>query len=201
MFGSDIFSRKEIADTATGKNIDLQSLNDTLYKYARHTAQIWEFSVRTIADIIDLEKDLVCKMLYSKDFKLKGLDDLLLELESINRSEASPLVRRNTERDISRIINAENPEEFVKFEVRETFNPFSGFTQAQINLFLMSNFVPRSKQVLYANLGSIFDELEFEQSSVGKNLYGFDMPKIRELVLAKLGQYLEQTKVATPTLI
>jgi hypothetical protein len=201
MFNSDIFSRKEIAETATGKNIDLQSLNDTLYKYARHTATVWEFAVNTIANITDLQQDLVCKLLYSKDFKLKGLDELLLELESINRSEASPLTRRNTERDIARIIYAENNDEFVKFEVREFFNPFSGFPKDEIFMMLTSDLVPRRKKVLYANLGSIFDEIEFEQSKTGLNFYEFDMTKIREIVNQKLEQYLDETKVITPTLL
>ena len=140
-------------------------------------------------------------MIFSKDFKLKGLDDLLLELESINRSEASPLVRRNTERDLARIIYAENNEELVKFEVRETFNPFSGFPKDEITLFLMSDFVPRSKKVLYANLGSIFDEIEYEQAIAGFDLYQFDMKKIREIVAAKLQTYIEQTQIQTPNFI
>ena len=54
IYNSEIFSRQEIAETATGKNIDLQNVYDALYPMAEAFAQTWEKSVYFISKITDM---------------------------------------------------------------------------------------------------------------------------------------------------
>jgi len=197
VFNSDIFSRKEIADTATSKNIDLQSVYDTLYPYARQFASAWEFAVRGTAQIAGLDSGLTAQLLIKRDFKLKSLDDLLAELNTVTSSGAGPAIRRNVQADIARAMMVDEPQEFVRWSVREQYNPFSGMSEAEVMYLLGSDLVPRTKKVLYANLGSIFDALESEVPG----FYELEGKKQAALVTAKAAEIEAATAPASPSLL
>jgi hypothetical protein len=69
VYNSEIYSREQIAETATGRNIDMQAVYDTLYPLVKAMAKDWEFMVTTIADITDLSIPTI-SFTFSKDFKL-----------------------------------------------------------------------------------------------------------------------------------
>ena len=193
VFNADIFSRQQISDTATGKNIDLTNVYDTLFPCAQGYAEKWRFQVYAVARFASIEAGLVAMLVFSKDFKLKDLTALLAELESANRSDAGPVVIRNIQADIARIVYADNPKEFKAWEVRERFNPFSGMSADKISLALSSASVPARYKVLYMMLGVIFDELEAEQE-------GFYMKPVadqRRIVNEKVQTYLTEAQGAT----
>ena len=197
VFNTDIFSRKEIADTATSKNIDLQSVYDTLYPYARQFASAWEFVVRGTAQIAGLDGGLTAQLLIKRDFKLKSLDDLLAELNTVTSSGAGPAIRRNVQADIARAMMVDEPHEFVRWSVREQYNPFSGMSEAEVMYLLASDLVPRAKKVLYANLGSIFDALESEVPG----FYELEGKKQAELVAKKSAEIDAATTTVAPSLL
>lgn len=159
VYNSQIYSRKEIAETATGKNIDLQNIYDALYPLAEGYARTWEFIVKTIADIYNMSEGLTVMYKFSRDFKMKGITEILTDIKLIHDGGADSFVKRECEKDLARIFYADKPDAYNKFLTMEEFFPFNGKTDAEIQYLLTVDFVPKEQKVLYANYGWIFDEL------------------------------------------
>lgn len=197
VLNSEIYNRQEIADTATGKNIDQDNANDFVYKYFRFYAKFWEFTVMSFARITSKDAGLTAYIVVNKDLKLKTLNQLLADLEQANRSGAGPATRAGIEWDIMRVMTVDNEEEFIEYQVKERFNPFSGFTDEQKLVWSQSPLIPLKKRILYANLGYIFDLIEFENP----NFYSMPYEQQKVLVDAKVDEVAgELTAAAPPTI-
>lgn len=183
---SEIFDGKEIQETATGKSIDQQNANDVVYKFFRFYAEAWQFTVYAIADITGKRDNLNAQIVVSRDLKLKTLEELMADLESANKSGAGPAARQAIEWDMMRIIYADNPNEFKEWEIKERFNPFSGYTEDAKMVWSQSPLVPLQQRVLYANLGYIFDQINTEND----RFYKMPYPKQREIVAAKVAEIM-----------
>jgi hypothetical protein len=185
-----------VAQTATGKSIDQQNANDFVYKYFRFYAEFWRFTVETFAEITGKRNGLTAQIFVSRDLKLKTVGELMEDLKSANDSGSGPATRQNIEWDINRAMMVDSPEEFKQWEIRERFNPFSGYTEEQKMAWAQSDLIPRAQRVLYANLGYIFDSLEFEN----QGFYRLPYEQQRQLVAAKVAEIMEQTGPAAPAL-
>lgn len=171
VFNSDVFDKKQVAETATGKNIDLQNVYDALFPLAEKFSAVWVRGITIIARFTDLDKGIIVNLTFGKDFKLKSLDDLMYDLKSANDSGANPEFKRQINEDIISIIHENRPEEKARYRVIESFNPFSGKTPEEILSFISLQLVPKRQTVFYANSGFIFDELEYEYSLKQINFY------------------------------
>ena len=191
MFNSDIFTKQQVSDTATGKRIDLDNVYDTLYDCALGMGSFWQFLVETSAAFMQLEKNLRAELLFSKDFKLKGMAELMEDLEVANRSEAGPDVKRSIQQDLLRLLYADSPIEYLKATTKDKFNPFSGYSEAQISMALTDQAVPRRFKLQYLMLGVIFDELEREVSP--RNFYLINDTEQKLLIDTKVAQYMEES--------
>jgi hypothetical protein len=196
VLNSELFSKDEVAQTATGKSIDQQNANDFVYKYFRFYAEFWRFTVETFAEITGKRNGLTAQIFVSRDLKLKTVGELMEDLKSANDSGAGPATRQNIEWDINRAMMVDSQEEFKQWEIRERFNPFSGYTEEQKMAWAQSDLIPRAQRVLYANLGYIFDSLEFEN----QGFYRLPYEQQRQLVAAKVAEIMEQTGPAAPAL-
>ena len=68
-----------------------------------------------------------------------------------------------------------------KYNVKKSFNPFSGKSPEQITLLMGGNDISKETKVLYANFGFIFDKIEMEQAEIGFDFY--DFARQRQLTL------------------
>ena len=108
IFNTEIFSRQQVAETATGKNISLQNVYDALYLIAVGYSNDWEFLVNAVAKITDLDEGLIAFYKFSKDFKLKSLTDLYLDLKAVGDAKASEFIKSQIEDDIAGVIYSES---------------------------------------------------------------------------------------------
>lgn len=200
IFNSEIFSQQQVTATATEKTIELQSVYDTLYPFALQYAQAFRFSVTTYAAVRGEAAGLTASLLFRRDFKLKSYDMLLDDLNKVNTTGASPVIRRQTEMDIARVMFADQPGQMLRYLVQDRINPFSGHAPNTVLSLLASDLVPRSKKVLYANLGFVLDELEEEEKAKGKSFYTLAPKDQDELVNTKLAVLLSETAPVRPTL-
>ena len=200
MFNSDIFTRQQVAETATSKRIDLDNVYDTLFDCALGMGSIWAFLVKTSAGFMSLDKGLVAELVFAKDFKMKGLADLLADLESANRSGAGPEVIRSIQNDIARLLYADDPLSLVRFTTKARINPFSGYSEKQIAISLSDANVPQRYKTLYLMLGVIFDELEAEAVSAGKDFYMYTPKEQKRLIDEKVTGYINES-AARPSLV
>lgn len=194
VINSEIYNKQEIAETATGKNLDQDNANDFVYKYFSFYAEFWAFTVHAYADIVGKRNGLTAEIFVNKDLKLKTLNQLLDDLRKANESGASPATRQGIEWDIMRIMTVDDPDGFIEYQVRERFNPFSGFTDEQKALWSQSDLIPRAQRVLYANLGYIFDQLEFETP----NFYKLEYMAQKTLVDTKVEAIMQETAPIEP---
>lgn len=194
VFNADIFSREQIAQTATSKNIQTENLYDVLYPFARNFAQQWEFCTKTIAKYIDKDKGLIASMYFAKDLKIKTNAELLEDLKAANETGAGNEVRRTIQEDIMRNIYAEDNYQYLRYVTKEEYNPFSGMTNAEVIMALGSEFTTLYNKVLYTNLGNIFDDLEVDSIMNNTNFYKLEKLKQRELVKAKVEAIIKEIK-------
>lgn len=184
VFNSEIYSRESVAETATGKEIDMQAVYDTLYPMAKAMSRDWEFMVETIGDITGIE--VTASFTFSKDFKLKSLDGYYADLRMM--ADASSFVKANIEDDIARITFADNPEGLNKYFTQKYFYPFTGDAPETISLKMATNFVPKFYKTLYSAYGFIFDEIEREDPA----FYTYTRQKQWAIIEAKVNAMIPQ---------
>ena len=182
VFNTELFSKKEVSETATGKNISLQNVYDSLYPVASAYSKVWEFLVTTVADIIELSNGLIAFYHFSKDFKLKSLSDLYMDLKMVGDARASEFVKSAIETDIASIIYSEDERALKKYNVKQSFFPFSGKTPEQITLLMGGNSVTSFTKCFYANFGQVFDIVEMEQANNSVDFYDLDRTKQMQLI-------------------
>jgi hypothetical protein len=194
MYNSDIFSREEIATTATEKTIDLDAIYDTLFPLSVKFSTDWKYFVTLTAKLTDMENNLTVVMTFAKDFKFKTKQDLVNERGSALTAGCPDDVLRDIDDDIMRITTSDNPYDFRKYKTMQTFYPFSGKSIEEKLTIKSSGTVPEKIKVLDDNYGWIFDELEMENPGF------YDMPKLKqkELIDAKVEQIIEENPPSEP---
>lgn len=197
IFNTEIFSKQQVAETATGKNISLQNVYDALYPIAVGYSTDWEWFVNTIASITDLKEGLICFYKFSKDFKLKDLTQLYLDLKTVGDARASEFIKSSIEDDIARIVYSESQRDLLKYEVQKKWFPFNGKTSEEITAIIATNnLVPNDMKILYANFAYIFDMIELE----GGDFDFYQAPKDKqwEIIKKKILEIANTIKAEMP---
>jgi len=193
MFNADIFTKQQISQTATEKTIDLDNVYDTLYPWALRFSQDWKFTVRLIAKLTDMDDGLVIAHSFSKDFKFKTKDDYIADRAAAVKAEAPDEILRTIDDEIVRIDNADNPDEFKKYLVKQEFSPFSGKSQEEIIDIKSRGMVPKWVIVLDDNFGYIFDEIERDEPE----FYSKKKGEQYDIIQKKVQQIMDD--IETPT--
>ena len=71
VFNSETFSKDQTAQLATGINLDLQNVYDTLSEYAGKLSKVWVSTVQYVAEIEGITERPNHRLVYPTDFKLK----------------------------------------------------------------------------------------------------------------------------------
>lgn len=197
VFNSESFTQAQIQGTATGQMLDRDNVQDTLYTCAQGFAEMWQFLVEMTAEFTDLSADLDARIIFSKDFKLKGLSELITDLETAKRSGAGPAVIRHIQEQIARLIYSDTPDLYNEWAIQEKFNPFSGFSEEQITMALASPSVPARVKTRFYMFGLLFSEVESETD----NFYRLPEEKQKELIEAKVKAYMDEAGANEPPVI
>lgn len=186
MFNADLYTRSEVSTTATEKILETDNLNDTLYPFARNYSSTWEFVVFDIATFTDLAEGLTLQHKFPNDFKFKGLQELMTELQTAKNAGASTSTIAAIEDDINEILYSDRPEALKEMRIKNKINPFRGYSEANIRFIISNGNVPKTSSVLWENLESIFQDLETENPE----LYDLAYELIVEKVKAKTQEYI-----------
>ena len=200
MFNSEIFSRHEVQETATGKSLDMQNVYDTLYPFARKYGRDWTYGVKVMAKLANRDKDLVASLTFGKDFKLKTLDSLIFDLTRADKLSSS-ILTSHVDADIANIILAEKPLELQRYRLKTMYDPFSGKSEAQILYLMASPYVTRRHKVLHANFSAIFDELEIEYGAQSRDFYRLKRTEQVAAIESKVDEWvsrLDEDQPPTP---
>jgi len=194
VFNTELFSKKQVSETATGKNISLQNVYDSLYPVATAYSKVWNFLVTTVADIVELNKGLIAFYHFSKDFKLKSLSDLYIDLKMVGDARASDFIKSSIEADVASIIYSEDEEGLKKYNVRKSFDPFSGKSPEHVTLIIGGGEVTEFTKVLWSNSGYIFDQIELETPL----FYDLARDKQWELIKTKVKEIIADIEKDNP---
>jgi hypothetical protein len=210
MYNSELFVVDRIATTATEKNIDLESVYDTLYSFAKQLGRMRCVVVRTSAHYIGEGDKIIVDWQYPKDFKFKTTSTLLAEINLANTGNTSAYVKEELNNDLSEQLYIDKPDMRSRLRVKKLFDPFDGRTTDEIRFLMSDSDILREDKVLYKNFKRIFIELEEESiSGVGPDnkvqdkTWFYDMTyaeqkklvdaKVKELIIELKSQVQEKT--------
>jgi hypothetical protein len=195
VFNSELLAKNEVAQTATGENIDLQNIYDTLFPYAEHYSDVFKHVTKVSCYFIDIE-DASVVYKFPKDFKFRSVDALLDQLKKANDSNAPGYVREELSLDLMDAQFIDKPDELVKIKVKNKFFPFSDKTDVEI-LFIISNgLTNKYKEVLWANFGDIFTEIESDPALF--EFYTYSFVKQKEIIDGKVKLIQDELAAAAP---
>ena len=200
IYNSEIFSRQEIAETATGKNIDLQNVYDALYPMAKAFAKKWESGIRFIASITDMMKDIGYAYIFNKDFKMKSMSELIMDLKTAADSKADDFVKKAIQDDIAQIVYTDNPVGLSKHRTMDRFYPYSGKTPEQIGMILAETPADDFHRNLWEMYGWIFEEIERDQQKKGINFYDLNPQKQYTIIRKKVEKRIGERKDEQPNM-
>lgn len=204
VFNSQVFVKKGNSPGATGQPIqtatevdyNMQSVYDALEPFTEKYSEIWRDLVTTFGVLageplegVDVIHD------FPADFKLKTGDILLAERKTATDSGAPGFLIETIDDDLAGIIYAGDPLGMQRYRVKRRYFPFSGNTPDEIAGLLGSQYVPEEPKVLYSNFDAVFKELEAENPEFWTMT---DIKKQRELVAAKVTQFMERLKAQKP---
>ncbi len=162
VFNAETFSKDQIAQTATGVNLNLQNVYDTLSQYANMLSKAWVYTVQIVSQYEGITQDSNHRLIYPTDFKLKSLTDLLADLKTANDSGAPSFVKTALSRDQAQIIYADMPNELLKFDVKQRLYPFAGKSPNETLAIINGNMCRKVDAITYAYFDQICDELDQE---------------------------------------
>lgn len=189
MFNKELYSKAEIAATATEKVLEIDNMNDTLRPFAKALSTMWRYVVEDIATFTDKGEGLILEHKYPDDFKFKSLTELMAELQAAKNADASTSTIAAIEDDINELLYADRPEELKIIRIKNSVNPFRGYSEENVRLLISSGMTTKFNVTLWSNLESIFNELEHDNTDPW--LYDLAYPMILEKVAEKVVQYME----------
>ena len=109
-------------------------------------------------------------------------------------ANASTSTIAKIEDDINEKLYADQPYDLKVIRIKNSFNPFRGYKEETINLLISQNLTTKYNATLYANLESIFNELEQEIPDLYEMSYQVILAKVKE----KVALYMEQMEGEKP---
>lgn len=192
VYNSDIFTKQEVATTATEKTIDLDAVYDTLTPYADTWSEMYVFIYKSIASLRDLADGFRITHEFPKDFKMQGLSSLLDDLTKANNNGAPSHIKKSITNDITRKIYVDQPHEILKIDTKNKYYPFPGKSESDINFLIANNLTSNRNKIFWANFDLVFQEIEYEQSLKQIDFYQMDEEVQRKLIDAKVQEFVKE---------
>jgi hypothetical protein len=193
VYNSETFKRDQVEKTATGENVDLQNVYDTLYPISEQLSYLWKGFHWFIAVFTDNDQGTTFFHKFPRDFKFKSESELLNDLKSANESNAPAFLKQEINWDIAMIRYRDDPDSLKRYEVRNKFMPFMGKSPDEITYIFSSGLARQSDKILWANFDIIFSALEKEN----KGFYDLKHESQAKLVSEKTTAIMEENKLAS----
>ena len=190
VFVSDSFNRIIATKTATEKELDMESVYDTLLPFANKYSAVWRKIVRLSSEFTDNGNGISVIHHFPKDFKLKTIKALLGDLEQAEIAGAPSFIKSQIANDIADKMWSDNPDSLNKFKVKQQHQPFGGKTSEEIIIAINQGDVTRFDRVLYSSFESIMGAIESEQLEKRMDFYKLPYDKRVELIRIKVAEWI-----------
>lgn len=162
VFNSTVLVQKTIVATATEKDQDMDSVYDTLFKFASKSAAVYLNVANAIAVLMGKTDQVTFVFRYPSDFKMKSRQILYNEIKTINDSGAPSFVKESVEDDLAEQIYVDDPEGLLRYKVKSNLTPFKGKTEEQIAALLSSPLVLDGTKILFNYFEEIMKQAELD---------------------------------------
>lgn len=190
VFVSESINQITKTQTATEKELDMESIYDTLFPFGKRFSAVYIKQGRLIATFID-NGDAIIIHAFPKDLKLKTEKMLMEDLKAAKEAGIPPFLKIEIENDIASKVYADNPEKLRIYRVNQQHIPFSGKTAEEITLSINLGLTTNFDKILYANFDSIMSEIDQEQISKQVNFYELPFEQRAKLIDEKVVKYTE----------
>lgn len=201
VFVSSTLNRVIATQTATEKELDMESIYDTLLPFANKFSTVWKKLMRLVSTFTDqAQGGITIIHKFPKDFKLKTIGALIDDLKQAKDADAPVFLKREISNDIAHKIYADDPDALNEYFVKQQHMPFTGKSSDEIQVAINSRDVRRFDKVLFANFESIMTELEKEEIENNKrDFYKLPFDTRVELIKTKVEQYIEEIDAGEST--
>lgn len=195
IFNSDTYTRAQITETATQQIIDKNSVNNSLYYFAKQYSELWQYIVWQTAEYASLDDSLTLHVHVNEDFKLRTLDELINELKQAKDAGANQSILIGMQNDIAAIQYKDNKDAYQKYKVMTMFDPFFGKTE-QERLGISSTLpLDNDTRVLYMFFGEIFNNIDIEKGVV---FYYMNPAEQKRIIDEYVASYKSELTVTPP---
>jgi len=191
VFVSESLNQITKTQTATEKELDMESIYDTLLPYANKYSAVWR-KIAKMSSVFTDNEDVIIVHKFPKDFKLKTEKALLQDLKSAKEADAPPFLKTEIENDIANKVFADQPEKMREYRVKQQHVPFSGKTPEEITMSINMNLTTAFDKILYANFDSIITEIDQEQINANKDFFVLGYDERIELIKLKVAEYIKR---------
>lgn len=192
VYNSDVFSRQEIAETATGKEIDLDAVYDTLSTFADSWSEMYVFIYLCIAELTDIGDGLDLVHQFPSDFKMESFGTLLDYLQKANQNNAPSHVKKSISKKITHKVYADDQREILRIDTKDKYYPFPGKSEAEINFILANDLTTRFNKTFYAHFDLVFSEIEYEAGLKDIDFYALSQEEQRKMIDAKVQEIITE---------
>ncbi len=191
VFVSESLNQITKTQTATEKELDMESIYDTLLPFANKYSAIYRKIVKMVSIFTDNENAIIIHA-FPKDFKLKTEKALLEDLKAAKEADAPTFLKTEIENDIAVKVYADNPHKMRQYEVKQQHIPFSGKTPEEITISINMGLTTKFDKILYANFDSIITEIDQEEIKEGNDFYLKPYDERVEIIKEKVEDYIKR---------
>lgn len=199
VFNSEIFSKTEVTATATEKQINMESVYDTIFPYACKYSEMFVHTMQASSYYVDIP-DAVIIHKFPKDLKFKTVDQLLFELKTANEGGAPGYIRKEISNDIAEVQFIDKPDELNRIRVKSSFFPFSDKTETEIIYIISNGETTKELKTLWSHFDIIFTEIEKDEDT-REVFYLMPYRKQKEIVDKKVGELIAKMESQQPSIL
>lgn len=190
VFTSESFNRIVSRNTLGEKELDMESVYDTLYPFSNKYSSVYIKQVKMISVFINVSTGIKIIHIFPKDFKLKTSKALIEDRSKAKEANIPSDLLLEIDNDIAVKIHANNPDKLIKYQIRQQHIPYKGKTDSQIQISFNMNLTTLFDKILWSNYDSIFMELENDFLENGINFYELTFDKRFLAIKEKTDEYI-----------
>ncbi len=177
MYGSDIYVKNTVANTATEKNIEQQSIYDTLQPRASWWSESRITTTQVTAAYNDMADGLKVIHRYPRRLGFESASELIGMRKAAKEAEVDPATLIALDEDIEENILLDDPDQAKRASTWRRFNPFPGKSEGTITALISGGAVSKRSSLLWTEQGTIFGKAEKEFMGKPVGFYDLDSDK------------------------
>lgn len=198
VFISQTFERTNGSPTtATELNVNMESVYDTLYPFARKFSAVYKKQVRMVNCYINGPNDLSVIHQFPKDLKLKSVQMLIEEYKAANDAGLPEFFKKQIATDIASKIWHDDETALLKYNVKQSHMPFSGKSPQEVQDIINAGRSNEDQTILWIEFENIMQQLEDEQfnADTPRFFYNLTYDERVKLITDKVEEFKEQRAI------